>query len=60
MMIQESKLRQGKGDTMFILVKSILSGIPLKIRLFFQKIKIERFSIYVNIIIWLNIWFLSL
>ena len=35
-MIQESKLCQGKRNTMFFLIQLVLFGIPLKIRSFFH------------------------
>ena len=56
-MIQESKLRQGKRDAVFLLIQLVFSRIPLKIRSSFHRVKIRQIKIYINIFVWLFIWF---
>jgi hypothetical protein len=60
MIIQKSKLQQGKGDAVFLLIQFVFGGIPLKIRSFYDITKILKIKVCVNIFIWLFICTLSI
>jgi len=56
-MIEESKLCQGKRDPMLLLIQLILGRIPVKIRSLFHIFMIHQEGSSVNMKIWLDIWF---